>query len=161
MQLKVEKERKNFNVQLPTTKLQDEDKIAHWCTKTTTEITKESVTICADNLISKLTVYDQKGKQLEQVQLNETLKNAVGEKISIESLITATGLQIKKDSGVLLIYSGFAFLILSTYLSYVSYVQLWISKEESKYKIVGSSNRATYTFNKEIIVGFKTTEQSI
>ena len=82
--------------------------------------------ISAGELVDKITILEIKKAKIsnkeklidinrELSSLNETVKNTKEEKINVENLITATGLQIKKDSGVQLIYSGFAFLIISTY----------------------------------------------
>ena len=56
--------------------------------------------------------------------------------------IPETGLQIKADPGIPLIYLGFGVLMISTLLSYLSYTQFWLTQKQNKLLIGGNTNRA-------------------
>ena len=57
-------------------------------------------------------------------------------------IIPETGLQIKADPGIPLIYLGFGTLMISTLVSYLSYTQFWLYKEAKKVFVGGETNRA-------------------
>ncbi len=64
-------------------------------------------------------------------------------------IISSTGLQIKKDPGIPLIYTGFLILMLSTLFSYVTYSQIWIIQNKKEIFIGGNTTRATFDFEIE------------
>ena len=66
-------------------------------------------------------------------------------------ILSSTGLQIKSDPGILLIYSGFLFLMISTLISYITYSQIWIVKDKKKIFIGGNTTRATFDFELEFL----------
>ena len=66
-------------------------------------------------------------------------------------IISSTGLQIKTDPGIPLIYLGFLFLMLSSLVSYVTYSQVWIIQEDQKLFIGGTTNRAIFDFELEFL----------
>nr|YP_009395311.1 cytochrome c biogenesis protein ccs1 [Polysiphonia infestans]ARW64291.1 cytochrome c biogenesis protein ccs1 [Polysiphonia infestans] len=68
----------------------------------------------------------------------------------IESIITSTGLQIKYDPSISLVYFGFFTMIVTTFLSYLSYSQIWIYSSQSFLEFAGSTNRATLFFEQDI-----------
>jgi cytochrome c biogenesis protein len=74
-----------------------------------------------------------------------------GFQFRIQSIVPSTGIQIKSDPGIPLVYIGFLFLIVSILLSYTSYCQIWAIKIKRKVYIYGTTNRATYFFEKNIL----------
>jgi cytochrome c biogenesis protein len=64
-------------------------------------------------------------------------------------ILSSTGLQIKSDPGIFLIYLGFLFLMLSTLISYITYSQIWVIKDNRKIFIGGTTNRAVFEFELE------------
>jgi cytochrome c biogenesis protein len=74
-----------------------------------------------------------------------------GFQFRIQSIVPSTGIQIKSDPGIPLVYIGFLFLIVSILLSYTSYCQIWAVKIKGKVYIYGTTNRATYFFEKNIL----------
>ena len=81
--------------------------------------------------------------------MNEILNNL--EPLTLLEIITSTGLQIKTDPGIPIIYSGFFFLMLSTLISYITYSQVWIIKTNKQIFIGGNTNRATFDFELEFL----------
>lgn len=74
-----------------------------------------------------------------------------GNEIRITKIIPETGMQIKSDPGIYLVYSGFLGLIFSVFFSYVSYVQIWAIKKDNQLLIYGTTNRAIYFFEKSVL----------
>jgi cytochrome c biogenesis protein ResB len=62
------------------------------------------------------------------VELNETVK--FRQPITLLEIISSTGLQIKTDPGIPVIYLGFFLLMLSTLISYITYSQIWIIQKK-------------------------------
>ena len=91
----------------------------------------------------------------EQQKFQDILE--IGYPISIQSnltlldIISCTGLQIRFDPGTYVIYLGFAFLIVSAFVSYSSYSRIWIVKQSSKVKILGVTNRSKQAFTIQIL----------
>ena len=100
-----------------------------------------------DNLQGYCSIYDEMGQFLGNVELNENIN--LQQSISLLEIISSTGLQIKTDPGIPIIYMGFFFLMLSTLISYITYSQVWIIKKNQKIFIGGNTNRATFEFELE------------
>jgi len=99
-------------------------------------------------------LFDPNGKFLGINELNESFPNIPNVKFS--DLIAETGIQIKSDPGLILIYFGFFLLIISIISSYQSYSQLWILPTWDALFVVGTSNRSKFEFEFEVVnLGFK------
>ena len=109
----------------------------------------EGMIAILDNLEGYSSIYDEKGVFLGNMELNET-SNFVGP-LTFFEIISSTGLQIKADPGVPIIYSGFFFLMISTLLSYVTYSQIWMIQKNKKLFIGGTTNRAIFDFELEFL----------
>ena len=83
------------------------------------------------------------------MELNETIK--IPQPITLVEIISSTGLQIKSDPGIPVIYLGFFFLMLSTLVSYITYSQVWMIKNNEKVLIGGNTNRAIFEFELEFL----------
>ena len=95
-------------------------------------------------------VYDEQGKLFGEYFIGQdvTLNNKI--RISFSEFITTTGLQIKTDSGIPLVYFSFLLLILSVYISFISYSQIWQFETATNLLIGGKSNRAILFFQEEL-----------
>ena len=71
--------------------------------------------------------------------------------LTLVDILSSTGLQIKTDPGIPIIYTGFFFLMVSTLISYITYSQLWIVKQNQKIFIGGSTTRAKFDFELEFL----------
>jgi cytochrome c biogenesis protein ResB len=74
------------------------------------------------------------------VELNETVK--FRQPITLLEIISSTGLQIKTDPGIPVIYLGFFLLMLSTLISYITYSQIWIIQKTKTF--IGGTNESCY-----------------
>jgi cytochrome c biogenesis protein len=107
----------------------------------------DGVIVIIDNLQGYSSIYDSQGKFLGNLELNENFleKN----NIQLVEILSSTGLQIKSDPGIPIIYTGFFFLMISTLISYITYSQIWIYQKNSQVFIGGNTTRATFEFELE------------
>ena len=107
----------------------------------------EGIIVVIDNLEGYCSVYNETGQFLGNLELNETsnLKNS----LTLLEIISSTGLQIKTDPGIPIIYLGFFFLMISTLISYITYSQIWIIEKDQQIFIGGNTNRAIFEFELE------------
>ena len=113
----------------------------------TNESLKQGIILLIDNLQGYCSVYNEYGKFLGNLEINEVFK--VDLPISLLDIVSSTGLQIKTDPGIPLIYFGFFLLIISTLISYITYSQIWIVKERKQMFIGGNTTRAVFDFEIE------------
>ena len=100
-----------------------------------------------DNLEGYCSIYDINGKFFSNIELNEKIN--LKYPLVLLEILSSTGLQIKFDPGILIIYSGFLFLMISTLMSYITYSQIWIVQNNQKLFIGGTTNRAIFDFELE------------
>lgn len=113
----------------------------------TTSSLDEGFVIITDNLQGYCSIYNEIGQFLGNVELNETIN--LKSQLTLIEIISSTGLQIKTDPGIPIIYAGFFFLMLSTLISYITYSQIWIIQNNNKLFIGGTTNRAVFDFELE------------
>src|SRR6056300_1545600 len=109
----------------------------------------DGLTILIDNLQGYCSVYNKVGKFIGNLELNESLKTETP--VILMDILSSTGLQIKADPGILLIYLGFLFLMVSTLISYITYSQIWLVQDKKKIFIGGNTTRATFDFELEFL----------
>lgn len=107
----------------------------------------EGIIAIIDNLEGYCSIYNETGNFLGNIELNETAD--LNQPITFSEIISSTGLQIKTDPGIPIIYIGFFFLMLSTLISYITYSQIWIIQKSQKLFIGGTTNRAIFDFELE------------
>ena len=100
----------------------------------------EGLIFICNNIEGSFTLYRSEGTPLGTFNLGEKI-NLVGS-LEVIEYIPETGLQIKADPGIPLIYLGFGVLMISTLLSYLSYTQFWLAQIQDKLLIGGDTNRA-------------------
>ena len=105
------------------------------------------IIVIINNLQGYCSIYNEKGQFLGNLELNETIK--FQQLISLVEIISSTGLQIKTDPGIPIIYMGFLFLMGSTLISYITYSQIWIIQKNQNLYIGGNTNRALFEFELE------------
>jgi cytochrome c biogenesis protein len=98
---------------------------------------KDEVTIVFDKLENTYNVYNKKGEFLETKNLGDEIsKNLV-----LIDVLPSTGLLIKYDPSIFIIYSGFGLLIITTFLSYLPYTQVWIFSQKGNTWLGATTNR--------------------
>ena len=107
----------------------------------------EGLVTIIDNLEGYCSVYNETGQFLGNIELNETIN--FKSPLTLLEIISSTGLQIKTDPGIPIIYLGFFFLMISTLISYITYSQVWIIQKNHQIFIGGNTNRAIFEFELE------------
>jgi len=115
----------------------------------TSKTLDDGVTILLNDLQGYCSIYDKSGLFLGNLELNETF--SISFPLVLIDILSSTGLQIKMDPGIILIYTGFAFLMISTLLSYLTYSQVWVVKESKDIFIGGNTTRAKFEFAREFL----------
>ena len=109
----------------------------------------EGIITIIDNLEGYSSIYNQNGQFFGNIELNETINFQIP--LSLLEIISSTGLQIKTDPGIPIIYLGFFFLMISTLISYSTYSQIWIIQKNQQIFIGGTTNRAIFEFELEFL----------
>jgi len=107
----------------------------------------EGILCLIDNLEGYCSIYSKTGDFLGNLEIQED-NNIENSTIFLENL-TATGVQIKNDPGIPIIYLGFFLLMLSTLLSYITYSQMWLIFNDKQLFVGGTTNRASFEFEVE------------
>jgi len=90
-----------------------------------------------DQLDNTFSVYDENGQYLSTKNIGESITS----KYKVIDLLPSTGLLIKYDPSITLIYIGFGLLMLTTLLSYLPYTQFWVYESSKNVWIGSSTNR--------------------
>ena len=113
------------------------------------QLTQTGIILLIDNLEGYCSIYNDTGQFLGNLELNETFN--FNQNITLLEILSSTGLQIKIDPGIPLIYFGFFFLMISTLMSYITYSQVWILQKDEQLFIGGNTNRALFDFELEFL----------
>ena len=106
--------------------------------------------IIIPNLKRELYLYNTQGNLITKTNINKTV-NFKKFSIIIDDIISRTGLQIKADPGIAIVYFSFALLIFSIVASYTSYSQLWIIHTSyTQFQLGGNTNRGYLTFEEDL-----------
>ena len=111
------------------------------------KLSQEGVIAIIDNLEGYCSIYNSTGQFIGNLEINET--KTFLQPLTLFEIISSTGLQIKTDPGIPFIYFGFFFLMISTLISYITYSQIWLIRENNKLFIGGTTNRAIFEFELE------------
>ncbi|HEY9909701.1 MAG TPA: cytochrome c biogenesis protein ResB, partial [Thermosynechococcaceae cyanobacterium] len=108
------------------------------------------VSLLARDLQGMLLIYDTSGKLLSTVRAGMSTQ-VNGVTLAVKEVTGSTGLQIKADPGIPLVYAGFALLMAGVMMSYISHSQLWVLQQDGKLYFGGRTNRAQLTFEREFL----------
>ena len=111
--------------------------------------TRETLTIVSNDLRGKVYLYNTQGNSIGEVGIGESISINSNLSIQVLDFITSTGLQIKSDPGIIVTYSSFLLLMISVYVSFLTYSQLWCLEKKECLSLGGTSNRAVLFFQDE------------
>lgn len=101
--------------------------------------------------LQSIVLYDQEGKFVGVRRPSSKLPIDIdGMKIEILDAIGSTGLELKTDPGVPVVYAGFGALMLTTCISFLSHSQIWAIQDGTVVIVGGKTNRAKVEFPEEI-----------
>jgi cytochrome c biogenesis protein len=110
---------------------------------------KNSLTLVINDLTGKIYCYTSKGVLLKELMIGDSITLEEDYKIQFLDYLTTTGLQIKLDPGIPVVYFSFFLLMLSIYVSFFTYSQIWLIEDTSIISVGGKSNRAVLFFQEE------------
>ncbi|MEA5569824.1 cytochrome c biogenesis protein [Calothrix sp. UHCC 0171] len=110
----------------------------------------EGAALLAKDLQGMALIYDAKGKLADTVRTGMSTQ-VNGVTLKLIDIIGSTGLQIKADPGIPIVYSGFAILMAGVAMSYFSHSQIWALQKEGRLYVGGKTNRAQVAFEKEVL----------
>jgi cytochrome c biogenesis protein len=111
---------------------------------------QDGVSLVVRDLQGLVLVYDRSGKLIATARKG-MVTEVRGIRLTIVDVVGSTGLQIKADPGVPIVYLGFGLLMLSTLMSYISHSQLWGLWQDGQLYVGGVTNRAQVLFEREFI----------
>jgi len=101
--------------------------------------------------LQSIVLYDLEGKFAGVRRPSSKLPIEIdGVNIVVEDAIGSTGVDLKTDPGVPIVYAGFGALMLTTCLSYLSHSQIWALQDGTTVVIGGKTNRAKLEFPDEM-----------
>jgi cytochrome c biogenesis protein len=137
--------------QLPMVQLDTKGKGRLWGTWIPTKPDlSEGVSLLAKDLQGMVLIYDAQGKLINTVRAGMSIP-VNGVNLQILDVMGSTGLQIKFDPGIPIVYTGFALLMLGVVMSYFSHSQIWALQTGKTLYIGGKTNRAQVAFEQEIL----------
>ncbi|MEH2162184.1 MAG: cytochrome c biogenesis protein [Nostoc sp.] len=110
----------------------------------------EGVSLLAKDLQGMVLIYDVTGKLVDTVRAGMSTQ-VNGVKLKILDVVGSTGLQIKADPGIPIVYSGFGLLMLGVVMSYFSHSQIWALQKGDRLYVGGKTNRAQVAFEQEVL----------
>lgn len=118
----------------------------------------EGVSLLTRDLKGTLLVYDTAGQLTGVVRPGMGIE-VEGMTLKVKDLIGATGLQIKADPGIPIVYTGFGLLMIGVVMSYISHSQIWALQTKNSVYLGGKTNRAQVSFEQEFLEMLTTLEQ--
>ena len=137
------------NIEYPLTNILPKNKkLKIWLTWISSESKRnQGFLIFVNNLQGYCSFYNQNRLFLGNCDLSETI--STNSDLILLEILSSTGLQIKIDPGLTIIYTGFFFLMFSALTSYITYSQIWIFQKKNFFFIGGTTNRANFEFEFE------------
>lgn len=150
MRLKLKNMSKELIIQLPVSRVSDSSQKlwASWLPLNLTDNT--GLILILNSARGKVDFYDQNAKFIKKISLNKLTFITNFLSINLIEFISSTGIQIKSDPSINTIYIGFMFLIMSSFISYVSFSEIWFLKTSNSILLGGQTNRAKVKFHIEI-----------
>ena len=110
----------------------------------------KNYTIVINDLFGNLFLYDNQGQLISSCLLGQEISINNGTNINFAQFITTTGLQIKTDFGLPFVYFSFFLLMISSFISFISYSQIWELETTTNLLVGGKSNRAVLFFQEQL-----------
>ena len=102
-----------------------------------------------NDLSGKVYLYNSKGILVQESYIGGFFEVNKGVTVQISDFITGTGLQLKSDPGIFVVYLAFLLLLVSIYVSFFTYSQIWLVEFSKNIEIGGTSNRSVLFFQED------------
>lgn len=146
--------------QLPMAKLDTQGAGDIWGTWIPTKPDMSAgVSLLAKDLQGTVLIYNQKGELANALRIGQSLE-INGVNLQLVDVIGNTGLQIKADPGVPIVYTGFGLLMLGVIMSYFSHSQIWALETNNNFYFGGKTNRAQVSFEREMLAIIEQVKES-
>ncbi|KKJ01101.1 cytochrome c biogenesis protein [Prochlorothrix hollandica] len=111
----------------------------------------DGISLITKDLQGTLMIYGSDGLPLGTTRVG--MATAINDSLTLNilDLVGSTGLQIKSDPGIPLVYLGFGLLMLGVIMSYVSHSQVWVLAAGDRLYFGGRTNRAQVSFERELL----------
>ena len=148
--LRIKQSDKNSIIQLPVSRISD-SALKLWITWIPLNLNeKTGILVVLNNARGKVEFYNERGQLIGKKSIGQSIQIKQLFSIKLVELISSTGIQIKSDPGIPVIYVGFGFLILSSFVSYISFSEIWVLEIKNKVFFGGSTNRDKVKFQIEM-----------
>merc|ERR1711933_201342 len=108
------------------------------------------ISIVARDLLS-VAIYDSEGKFVGVRRFGSNKPISVeGVELTFLNTLNSTGLELKADPALLIVYTGFGLLLVCSFLSSISFCQVWAMQEGPYLHVGGKNNRTPLEFTSEI-----------
>jgi cytochrome c biogenesis protein len=111
---------------------------------------RNNIILILNSTYGKIDLYNEEAKLIKSLSIGQTLNFKDFVSINFFECILSTGIQIKSDPGIVIIYSGFGTLIISSLVSYISFSEVWFLESATKGFCGGQTNRDKVQFNLEM-----------
>jgi len=147
----IKKDISQINLQLPISKINNSTQ-KFWISSlpSVKESTKNMIVLIKDNR-GQINLYNDEGKFVENINIGDNINITDLTSFTLTDIISSTGIQIKSDPGIKLIYFGFFCLIFSSLISYISFSEFWLLYLPKKAISGGKTNRAKVKYNLEFL----------
>jgi cytochrome c biogenesis protein len=114
------------------------------------KISTSGIFLVLNGVYGQINCYNESAQLIKSLSLGQTLlfNNLFSIKL-IDNLLS-TGIQIKLNPGLKIIYTAFGTLIVSSFISYISFSEIWFLEYSTKILFGGKTNRAKTQFTTEI-----------
>lgn len=97
----------------------------------------DDITVVFDKLENTYNVYNKQGTFIG----TKSLGDKISQNLVLIDTLPSTGLLIKYDPSIFVIYAGFGLLIVTTFLSYLPYTQIWMFTQKGNTWVGATTNR--------------------
>ena len=136
----------NSIIQLPVSRISESNQKVWLSWVPLKTMDKTGIILVLNNARGKVQFYNEKAQLITNKSIGQNLILTDLLSVRLVELIASTGIQLKSDPGIFLIYCGFGFLIISSFVSYVSFSEFWLLTKENKVFFGGTANRDKITF---------------
>jgi cytochrome c biogenesis protein len=150
--LRIKISNKDSVIQLPVSKIANTTQKL-WVSWLPIDIEKRSgsgIILILNGVYGKIEFYNEEAKLIKSLSLGQTLIFKDFLSINLLDCILSTGIQIKSDPGIKIIYSGFGTLIVSSLISYISFSEIWFLEYSEEGFCGGKTTRDKVKFNIEM-----------